>query len=287
MKPRVARAPPTDETRRKISNSLKKRCSSREYKEKISNEVKERWKDPAYREKVIKSLKERYAEPEIRESRRISAKAQWEDENFRKKMHDMHSLPENREKMKNAAKQLWSNPEKKEKWIIKQKEIRSAPEIREKMRKAAKDAGSRPEVKERMSRSQKIRFSDPEQIEKISGQNGNNWRGGISFEPYCPKFNKDLKRRVRAFFDRRCVICGKSEAEDRRALSVHHVEYNKEACCDGKTVHFAALCWKCHAHTNYARERWEAMLHRIIDEIYGGRSYFTKDEWLKICGEWS
>jgi hypothetical protein len=28
------------------------------------------------------------------------------------------------------------------------------------------------------------------------GEKHPNWKGGISFEPYCPKFNADLKRRV-------------------------------------------------------------------------------------------
>jgi hypothetical protein len=28
--------------------------------------------------------------------------------------------------------------------------------------------------------------------------------------------------------------------------------------------------------------RWEAMLHRIIDEIYDGRSYYTKEEMLEV-----
>jgi hypothetical protein len=111
-----------------------------------------------------------------------------------------------------------------------------------------------------------------------SGENNGHWKGGISFEPYCPKFNDELRTRVRAFFDCRCVICGTLEQENGRKLSVHHVEYNKSACCDGEPVHFAALCSRCHPRTNSDRTRWESMLHHIIDEIYDGRSYFTKEE---------
>ena len=123
----------------------------------------------------------------------------------------------------------------------------------------------------------------PETCMKVSlscrGEKHPMWRGGISFEPYCPKFNKDLRIRIRGFFDYRCVACGKTTEENARALSCHHVEYNKQACCDGEPVHFAALCAKHHNKTGADRERWEAMLHRIIDEVYGGRSYFTKEEW--------
>ena len=117
-------------------------------------------------------------------------------------------------------------------------------------------------------------------LECNSGANSPNWRGGISFEPYCPKFNNDLRRRIRFFFNNECILCGKNKIENKRELSCHHIEYNKKACCDGKPVHFAILCSSCHAKTNKDREQWEAMLHRIIDEIYGGKSYYTKEEIL-------
>ena len=113
---------------------------------------------------------------------------------------------------------------------------------------------------------------------KFKGAENPNWRGGISFEPYCPKWTDDLKYRIRTFFDNTCMMCGKSRADQTRELTCHHVEYNKQACCDGKPVQFAALCNRCHTRTNYDRDRWEAMIHRVIDEIYGGRSYFTKEE---------
>ena len=118
--------------------------------------------------------------------------------------------------------------------------------------------------------------------EAFSGSRSPNWQGGISFEPYCPKFNQDLRRRVRAFFEHRCVCCGKHATECFKNLSVHHVAYDKQICCNGKPVCFAALCHRCHSRTNHDRERWESMLHRIIDEIWQGRSYFTKDEWARL-----
>ena len=115
-----------------------------------------------------------------------------------------------------------------------------------------------------------------------SGEKCSLWKGGISFEPYCPKFNQDLRRRIRAFFEYQCVACGKDQSEETRQLSCHHVEYNKLACCDGQPVTFAALCQKHHCQTNGDRDRWEAMLHRVIDEIWDGRSYYTKEEMMKV-----
>ena len=114
------------------------------------------------------------------------------------------------------------------------------------------------------------------------GPLSSNWKGGISFEPYCQKFNRDLKRRIRAFFNNECVICGKTKIENKKELSCHHVTYNKMVCCDGKPVHFTALCGSCHAKTNHDRERWEAILHTIIDYLYDGKSYYTKDEWKNV-----
>ena len=108
------------------------------------------------------------------------------------------------------------------------------------------------------------------------------WKGGLSFEPYCPKWNKDLRIRIRAWFNYECIICNKTTKENKSELCCHHVEYNKQACCDGKLVHFAALCRSCHNKTNNNRERWEEMFHRIIDEIYDGRSYYTKEEWKEL-----
>ena len=120
----------------------------------------------------------------------------------------------------------------------------------------------------------RIKMSDAKRGEKSVF-----WQGGISFEPYCPKFNRDLKRRVRDYFGNTCIVCGARGDELKKQLHVHHVEYDKSACCDGKPVQFAALCQRCHARTNRDRDRWESMLHRVIAEVYDERSYFTKDEW--------
>lgn len=114
------------------------------------------------------------------------------------------------------------------------------------------------------------------------GENSPNWKGGISFEPYCPKFNADLKRRARDYFDNRCILCGKHRNEQDQELSVHHVEYDKNACCNGKPVHFAALCKNCHSKTHNNRNRWEKMLHVVIDEMYNGKSYYTGEEYEQM-----
>lgn len=137
-----------------------------------------------------------------------------------------------------------------------------------------------PEVAAKISAAKKKWHSEHPGI--FVGSNNPCWRGGTSFEPYCPKWNRDLQERIRAFFNYECIICGKPQSENGRALNCHHVEYNKQACCDGEPVHFAALCNSCHTRTNFNRDAWTYILHRIIDELYAGCSYFTKEEWKEI-----
>ena len=115
-----------------------------------------------------------------------------------------------------------------------------------------------------------------------SGEKSPAWIDGRSYEPYCPKWTPELRNRIRAFFDYRCIICGKSQEENQQLLSCHHVEYDKSACCHGKPVHFAALCMSCHAKTNFDRDQWENIIHIIINEIYNDKSYYTKEEYVNM-----
>jgi hypothetical protein len=211
-----------------------------------------------------------------------------------------HRSPETKKRMSEAGKAKWKDPE-----YIKKHSIAVVGEKNPMFGRSGEKSPvyGRPlseEAKSKLSQARVGRFggkNNPRYGKRISaetraklsavcGERASGWKGGISFEPYCPKFNANLKRRVREYFDNQCITCGKLKAQNITLsgrvyeLGVHHVEYNKSACCDGKPVQFAALCFTCHMITNGDRERWEAILHRIIDEIYSGRSYFTKDEWV-------
>jgi len=112
-----------------------------------------------------------------------------------------------------------------------------------------------------------------------SGENNPNWNGGSSFEPYCEKFNKEFKERVRAFFDFKCVLCGMDESENGKNLSVHHVHYDKSSCCSSAPQMFVTLCIRCHLKTNHTREKWRLHFENIIETKYNGKSYFKKEEY--------
>jgi uncharacterized protein YifN (PemK superfamily) len=98
------------------------------------------------------------------------------------------------------------------------------------------------------------------------GDKNSQWRGGISFEPYCVKFNEEFKEYIRSKFGHKCFLCPTTQAENGKKLSVHHVNYNKDCGCDGdKTCNFVPLCKSCHTGTNTNREYWQK---RITDKLH-------------------
>ena len=108
------------------------------------------------------------------------------------------------------------------------------------------------------------------------------WQGGVKYGEYCSKFNADLKRRVREFFGNKCFLCGKHQEENPRRLAVHHVNYNKNTCCDSSKVMLVPLCQECHGKTNQNREYWEDYFETILKDKYNYKCYYTKEEYNNI-----
>lgn len=102
------------------------------------------------------------------------------------------------------------------------------------------------------------------------------WKGGVSFLPYCHMFNRPFKIRVRARYDYKCVECGKPQKDNGRLLDVHHVNYDKMVCCNDVKPLFVALCRSCNTKANFDREYWEAHYTAIIKEKYGGMCYLPE-----------
>ena len=96
--------------------------------------------------------------------------------------------------------------------------------------------------------------------EWMKGENAPGWKNGASFEPYCVKFNEELKEKVREKYGRQCFLCGKTEKENKRKLSVHHVDYDKKGGCNGKKLLLVPLCTSCHIKTNVKRDYWESVI---------------------------
>ena len=114
-----------------------------------------------------------------------------------------------------------------------------------------------------------------------TGERSPQWKGGISFEPYCILFNKEFKERVRAFWGNKCPICGKTVEENGRSMCIHHVNYDKKTCCNDSERLFVPLCLSCHSKTNNNREEWEEYFTYMIS-IHGGKCYYTKEEYNEL-----
>ncbi len=120
------------------------------------------------------------------------------------------------------------------------------------------------EVKERLRQVNIGKKLTEEHKKKLSdaklGDKSRTWLGGVSFIPYCPKFNRRLKEEIRNKFNRRCYHCNKDEKNDTCKLHIHHVDYNKNTLCNGKTWPLLPLCRKCHLKTNHNRYYWFNLL---------------------------
>ncbi len=137
------------------------------------------------------------------------------------------------------------------------------------------------ETKRKMSDARKgIKYSEETLIRishgglgKHNGDKNPAWKGGISFGPYCPKFTRAFKERVRKFFNYTCAGCGVEQKSCKRDLDIHHVNFNKMACCDTTKPLFVPLCRSCHSKTRWNPHHYEKFFTELIETKYGGKCY--------------
>jgi hypothetical protein len=103
------------------------------------------------------------------------------------------------------------------------------------------------------------------------GANSYTWKGGISYLPYCFKFNTRRKRAVRIFFGDYCICCGKHVTENitkrgQYEHSVHHVDHDKEQGCNGKPFNLVPLCVKCHTRELGREQEYRNYINKTLEE---------------------
>lgn len=196
-------------------------------------------------------------------------------------MKGKHHSNATKQKMSEASKKRLENPENNSMY-----DKHHSDESKQKISKAAKkrfkNLQNRPmhgkchseETKQKMSEIAKERFKNPE--------NNPMWKGGISFEPYCIKFDNLFRERVREYFNRCCYICGKNEIENEQRLSVHHVLYNKETCCDDSIPLFVPLCRSCHMHTNGNQDFWQEFFEVSLSYLTNNKCFYSIEEMRKL-----
>ena len=180
-------------------------------------------------------------------------------------------------KLSEETKQKISNSNRGKKW---------SAETRQKLSECRKVENLSTETRRKMSESAKKNMS-PEKRQKISAfhkerlknpEENPNWRGGLSFEPYCIRFNNEFKERVREYFNRCCYVCGKNEIDNKAKLCVHHINYNKETCCDDSKPLFVPLCRNCHGKTNFDRNYWQEFFTISLQYLTNGECYVKKQK---------
>ena len=101
-------------------------------------------------------------------------------------------------------------------------------------------------------------------IESHTGAGHPNWKGGISKEPYCQDWGKDLKEFVKERDGYKCLNpdCWCKD----NMLSVHHIDYNKKSCGPENLI---TVCRSCNARANSDRNWHQAWYQAILNKRYG------------------
>jgi len=244
--------------RKKMSETLKKVKGTPQARKKQSNAMKKYYEDPEARKKTSETLKKVKGTPQARKKQSDAMKKYFED-------------PEARKKTSETLKKVKGTPQARKKQSDAMKKYFEDPETRKKRSEVLKKSQGTPEARQKYSEVHKKRYVDQQ------------WYGSVKYydgPQYCEKWTNELKERVRAWFDHCCIECG--APQNGMKLSVHHVWYNKKACCDDTPRSLVPLCSSCHIKTNVNRDYWSNHFQEIIDTYYGGRCWMSREEFSEF-----
>lgn len=228
----------SEETRKKMSESAKKRAALPDEKERRSKIAKSLWKSGRF-DNVRTGPK-----PKIR----IFSSAQIS--------YILQEYVEKERAIYKIAKDL-NVPS----YVIRQKLVELGIEIRPRKfyTSGERHPMKNPEYAKIHSQRLKGRKLPPEVCENISkghrGPLNSNWRGGIAFLPYCYKF-PSIKNNIITKYNNTCFLCGKNKEKDGRAMAIHHIDYDKMQGCRSRKWNVILLCNHCHGKTNGNRHYW-------------------------------
>ena len=98
-----------------------------------------------------------------------------------------------------------------------------------------------------------------------SGSGHPNWRGGISFEPYCQEWkDKEYKQDIRNRDGNKCLnpYC---DSPNKNDLTIHHIDYNKKNCRPSNLI---TVCRSCNSKANTDRRWHKSWYNSIINRRY-------------------
>jgi len=95
----------------------------------------------------------------------------------------------------------------------------------------------------------------------VFGKNNSNWKGGISYEPYCQVWSdKEFKDSIKERDKYRCLNPTCEHKSNR--LCIHHIDYNKKNC---DPENLLTLCNSCNARANGNRLFWQQLFSSIVN----------------------
>jgi len=98
----------------------------------------------------------------------------------------------------------------------------------------------------------------------FSGKGNPNWRGGLSYEPYCSSWTYEFKNYIKYRDGYKCLnpCCSSSNKQN---LVVHHINYKKKDCDQYNLI---TLCNTCNTEANFNRSWHQFWYEAIICRRY-------------------
>jgi len=243
---------------------------SEESKRKMSESRKGKKKPPfteEHKTKISKSKKGKKMSKEFKEKCRKRQLGKKYSEATKKKMSESGKgiIPsiESRKKMSESSKG---------KKHTKKTKIKLS-----KLRKGQKKPPFSDEHKRNLSESMKGKVSPrkgkillEESKKKISatkqGIDIKDWEKFVGCEPYDQGWTNQFKKLIRNRDNNVCMLCNTHRDKLRKALDVHHIDYDK---LNSTKENCISLCHSCHGKTGTNRKYWIIFFQALLKEKYG------------------
>ena len=99
------------------------------------------------------------------------------------------------------------------------------------------------------------------------GKETSSYIHGKGYEPYSPKFTKQLKETIHKRDNYQCQRCGMTQREHfivyNKNIEVHHIDYDKDNLNKDNLI---TACKKCNIRANFDRDYWYAYFTYIMEE---------------------
>ena len=156
--------------------------------------------------------------------------------------------------------------ETRKKLSLKSKGRKFSEEFKERDRETMKKLWQNRKYRQRMVDAHKGQSAWNKGLEmpEFQGEKHPNWRGGLSFLPYLPVFNKRLKLEVRMRDNFICQLCDVKERDYFQKLSINHIDYDKK---NNNLSNLITLCRGCNSKVNFQRASWQLYFQDKLKQI--------------------